>query len=148
MGMNSGMVSNSCSISSTRHVHRHLFHSKNICPLLFHRGHIFFEWNKCLCHAVNFDLIYFMYFIFNGAFRYIIIWYTYLCLLLTNIHYTHKHLTIIDLNIFNMGLGWLCLTPISVIFQLYYGSQFIDGGNLSTPRKPPNCRKSLTNFIT
>ena len=28
--------------------HRHLFHSKNICPLLFHtvrkrRGHIFFE---------------------------------------------------------------------------------------------------------
>ena len=30
--------------------HRHLFHSKNICPLLFinRRGHIFFEWNKCL----------------------------------------------------------------------------------------------------
>ena len=33
---------------------RHLFHSKNICPLLFlnlvrkRRGHIFFEWNKCL----------------------------------------------------------------------------------------------------
>ena len=35
--------------------HRHLFHSKNICPLLFltkeekgRRGHIFIEWNKCL----------------------------------------------------------------------------------------------------
>jgi hypothetical protein len=30
--------------------HRHMFHSKHICPLLFRkrkrRGHIFFEWNK------------------------------------------------------------------------------------------------------
>jgi len=25
---------------------------------------------------------------------------------------------------------------------------FIDGGNQSTWRKPPTCRKSLTNFIT
>jgi hypothetical protein len=25
---------------------------------------------------------------------------------------------------------------------------FIGGGNWSTQRKPPNCRKSLTNFIT
>ena len=25
---------------------------------------------------------------------------------------------------------------------------FIDGGNRSTPRKPPTCHKSLTNFIT
>ena len=38
--------------------HRHLFHSKNICPrkrrghIFFEWnkwGHIFFEWNKCLC---------------------------------------------------------------------------------------------------
>jgi hypothetical protein len=29
---------------------RHLLHSKNICPLVRkRRGHIFFEWNKCLC---------------------------------------------------------------------------------------------------
>jgi len=25
---------------------------------------------------------------------------------------------------------------------------FIDGGNQRTQRKPPTCRKSLTNFIT
>jgi len=25
---------------------------------------------------------------------------------------------------------------------------FIGGGNRCTPRKPPTCRKSLTNFIT
>jgi hypothetical protein len=34
---------------------------------------------------------------------------------------------------------WLyCIMPIS----------FIDGGNQSTRRKPPTCRKTLTNFIT
>jgi hypothetical protein len=26
--------------------------------------------------------------------------------------------------------------------------RFIGGGNQSTPRKPPTCQKSLTNFIT
>ena len=37
---------------------------------------------------------------------------------------------------------WWCLTPFSTIFQLYRGSQFYWW------RKPPTCRKSLTNSIT
>jgi len=36
--------------------------------------------------------------------------------------------------------------PLSTIFQLYRGGQFklFGGGNRSTWRKPPTCRKSLT----
>ena len=41
----------------------------------------------------------------------------------------------------------LCLTPLSTIFQLYRGSQFYLR-KPEDPRKPPTCRKSLTNFIT
>jgi hypothetical protein len=33
------------------------------------------------------------------------------------------------------------------IFQFIVAVSFIDGGNRSTWRKPPTCRKSLTNFI-
>jgi len=38
--------------------------------------------------------------------------------------------------------------PLSTIFQLYNGGQFIGGGNNSTQRKPSTCCKWLTNFIT
>jgi len=36
----------------------------------------------------------------------------------------------------------------STIFQLYRGSQTFWWRNQSTRRKPPNCSKSLTSFIT
>ena len=42
-----------------------------------------------------------------------------------------------------------CLTPTSTLFQLWRGHatvSFIGGANRSTRRKPPTCRKSLTNY--
>jgi len=42
-----------------------------------------------------------------------------------------------------IGLRLWCLTPLSTIFRLYRSSQFIDGGNQSTQRKPSTCRSSL-----
>ena len=47
-----------------------------------------------------------------------------------------------------MGLGLWCLTPLSAIYKLYRGSQFIGEGNQSTWKKLQTCCKSLTNFIT
>jgi len=38
--------------------------------------------------------------------------------------------------------------PLSTIFNLYRGSPIYWWGNQSNWRKPPTCRKSLTNFIT
>ena len=46
------------------------------------------------------------------------------------------------------GLGVWCLAPLSTILHLYRGIMFIGGGNRSTQKKPPTCRKSLTSFIT
>jgi len=47
----------------------------------------------------------------------------------------------------NKGLGLWCLTPLSKYFSYMVAVSFIGGGNRSTRRKPPTCRKSLTNFI-
>jgi len=56
-------------------------------------------------------------------------------------------------------VGLWFLTPLSTTFllyhggqlyrggQLYHGGQFIGGGNRSAQRKPPTCRKSLTNEV-
>ena len=38
--------------------------------------------------------------------------------------------------------------PLSAIFQYIMAVSFIGAGDQSTWRKPPTCRKSLTNFIT
>ena len=46
---------------------------------------------------------------------------------------------------YGSDVGLWCLTPLSAIFQLCRGDQNIGGGNR---RKPPTCRKSLTNLIT
>ena len=45
-------------------------------------------------------------------------------------------------------VGCWCLTPLSTHFSYIVAISFICGGNWSTRRKPPTCRKSLTNFIT
>jgi len=52
------------------------------------------------------------------------------------------------------GIKWfVCLFDgVWHHFQQYFSYilavSFIGGGNRSTRRKPPTCRKSLTNFIT
>jgi len=43
--------------------------------------------------------------------------------------------------------GFMCLTPLSTIFQYIVAVSFIGGRNRSTRRKPTS-RKSLTNIIT
>ena len=52
------------------------------------------------------------------------------------------------LNVSDKLFAWWALTPLSTIFQLYRDVSFIGGWNQRTRRKPPTCRKSLTNFIT
>ena len=43
-------------------------------------------------------------------------------------------------------IGLWCLTPLSIFYIVVV--KFIGGGNRSTRRKRPTCRKSLTNFTT
>jgi hypothetical protein len=45
-------------------------------------------------------------------------------------------------------IGLWCLMPLSTILSYIMAVSFIGWGNRSTQRKPPTCRKSLTNFIT
>jgi hypothetical protein len=44
------------------------------------------------------------------------------------------------------GLG--CLTTLSTVYQLYRGGHMYWWSKMSMQRKPPTCRKSLTNIIT
>jgi hypothetical protein len=46
--------------------------------------------------------------------------------------------------------GLWCLKPLQQYFSFCYivAVSFIGGGKQNTQRKPPTCRKSLTNFIT
>ena len=49
---------------------------------------------------------------------------------------------------FGLGMAYWCLTPLSTICQLYRGDQLVGGKQRNTRRKPPTCRKSLTNGTT
>jgi hypothetical protein len=46
------------------------------------------------------------------------------------------------------GKGGKWLYNTGTDFSYIVAVIFIDGGNSSTRRKPPTCRKSMTNFIT
>ena len=43
--------------------------------------------------------------------------------------------------------GFWCLMPLSTIFQNIVAVSFIGGGNQSTQRKPPTCRKSFYHIM-
>ena len=66
---------------------------------------------------------------------------------LSYVTFTIGHCTNTGFLSFASLLVWCCITPLSTILQLYYGVSFIRGRNRRTRRKPPTCRKSLTNFI-
>jgi hypothetical protein len=46
------------------------------------------------------------------------------------------------------GVGLLCFTQFSTIFQLYPGGQFYWWSKSEYPEKTTALRKSMTNFIT
>jgi len=51
-------------------------------------------------------------------------------------------------NTFGWLVGLWCLMPLQLYFSYIVSVSFIGGGNRSNRRKPPTCRKSLTNVIT
>ena len=74
-------------------------------------------------------------------------WLISLLILKTHTQWYEKYRVYFFLGNIVLELGLLCLMLLSTIFQLHRGVSFIVGGHRSTRRKPPTCRKSLTNFF-
>jgi len=65
-------------------------------------------------------------------------------------HYIYQHNMYLYTASYNFGWFYGVLRHFQHYFSYIYivAVSFIGGGNRSTRRKPPTCRKSLANFIT